>query len=88
MKKKEVDLRTQQTLDNMLGKKRKEYELKDNIISVINLDGGVKIEVLENERGKFVDLRKYFNDNPTKKGIRLTTEKFKQIIEIIKNDLN
>lgn len=86
MKKKEVDLRTQQILDNMLPKK-KEYELQDNVVTLITLDNNVKVKVLENEKGKFVDLRKYYGELPTKKGIRVTTDKFKEIIEVIKNDI-
>ena len=31
--------------------------------------------------------RKYYGELPTKKGIRVTTDKFKEIIEVIKNDI-
>lgn len=73
---------------NQLTQKKKEYDLNDKIISTIQLDKNIKILLLENEKGSYVDIRKYYNDFPTKKGIRIETHTFKDVIESLKDDLN
>jgi hypothetical protein len=68
--------------------KKKEYDLNDKRLMSINLDKNVKVTLLENEKGQFVDFRKYYNDFPTKKGIRIDAHVFKKVTDELKDELN
>ena len=68
--------------------KKKEYELNDTNICSIQVPGNIKIALIENEKGKFVDLRRYYNGFPTKRGVRLEAIVFKNIVEELKGELN
>ena len=83
---KEVDLRNENVINDLLNKKRT-YELNDKTISSVILDGGIKIQLIENEKGKYIDIRKFYNEHPTKKGIRLPVQKFKQTLDVLRNDI-
>ena len=72
---------------SLVGKKR-EYDLNDKNIISVQLPGNIKVALIENEKGKFVDIRKYYNNFPTRRGIRLDAVTFKNVIEEIKDDLN
>ena len=67
--------------------KKSDYELDDTIIRDVTLPGSVHVRLLSNVNGYFVDLRKYFNGHPTKKGIRILAVKFAAAAELLKNDL-
>ena len=64
--------------NKVIGKKR-EYDLNDK---------NIKVALIENEKGQYVDIRKYYNDFPTKKGIRIEAHIFKDVIESLKEELN
>ena len=72
---------------NKILSKKREYDLTDKIICSIQLDKNIKVSMIENEKGQYVDIRKYFNDFPTKKGIRIEVHTFKDVIESLKEEL-
>ena len=73
---------------NKVLNKKREYDLNDKSICSIQLDKNVKVALIENEKGKYVDIRRYYNDFPTKKGIRIEANVFKEVIESLKDELN
>lgn len=80
-----VDLRE----TKLLGKKtKKSYDLSDNEIKVINIDGDIVIKLISNNKGVFVDLRKYYKGYPTKKGIRIYARTYQEISQILEGDIN
>ena len=61
---------------------KKEYDLHDIILCDITVPGNIHGRLLSNERGIFVDIRKYSSANlPLKIGIRMDASKFLKIIE-------
>ena len=68
--------------------KKREYDLNDKNICSIKLDKNIRVALIENEKGQYVDVRKYYNDFPTKKGIRIEASIFKDVIESLKDELN
>ena len=59
-------------------KKKKEYKYNDEIISERSVFD-IKVRVIKNEKGNFVDLRRFFNGLPTKKGVRLPLKDYQDI---------
>ena len=74
-------------LSNTKTQKKSEYDLNDKDIISICLDKNIKVTLLENEKGTYVDIRKYFNEFPTKKGIRIDAKVFKDVIDSLKEEL-
>lgn len=68
--------------------KKKEYAFNDKRIMSIQLEKNIKVQLIENEKGYFVDMRKYYNDFPTKKGIRVAAQVFKDVYESLKEELS
>lgn len=68
-------------------KVKKEYDIDDTIIRDITLSGDIHVRLLSNTNGYFVDIRKYFNGFPTKKGIRMLATKFSIAANYLKKDL-
>ena len=73
---------------NQASNKKREYDLNDKNICSVQLDKNIKVSLIENEKGQYVDIRKYYNDFPTKKGIRIEAHVFKDVIESLKDELN
>ena len=63
------------------------YDIDDTIIRDITLSGDVHVRLISNTNGYFVDVRKYFNGFPTKKGIRILASKFSSAANYLKKDL-
>lgn len=74
--------------NHKLSQQKKEYTLDDKILTSIQLEKNVKVCLIENEKGCFVDIRKYYNEFPTKKGIRIEVHTFKDVIKSLEEDLN
>ena len=68
-------------------KKKKEYDIDDTVIRDITLSGDIHVRLISNANGYFVDLRKYFNGYPTKKGIRILATKFNIAASYLRKDL-
>ena len=84
-KNKEIDLRGDKML---LGKKtKKTYDLDDTELRVITLDNDLVVKLIGNNKGYFVDVRKYYKGYPTKKGIRILATKFLEVSKVLKNDI-
>jgi len=73
---------------NQAPQKKNDYDLNDKIIISVQLDKNIKVSLIENEKGQYVDIRKYYNEYPTKKGIRIEAHTFKTVIESLKDDLD
>ena len=58
---------------------KKPYPYDDKILFEFVEEGDVHFQVLSNEKGTFVDIRKYFADKPSKKGIRIPVDVFERI---------
>lgn len=66
-----------------LGKKQEktEYLLNDQVIEERVFANDVRVREINNERGSYVDIRKYVFGKPTKKGIRVSKEEAKNMAE-------
>lgn len=73
--------------DDKNKKKKKEYDIDDTIIRDITLSGDIHVRLISNANGYFVDLRKYFNGYPTRKGIRILATKFNIAAGYLRKDL-
>ena len=81
---KEIDLRN----NKLIGKKvEKKYDLNDEELKVITLDNDIVIKLISNNRGVFVDVRKYYKGYPTKKGIRVIASRFREVARILDDDI-
>lgn len=83
-KKVEVDLTDKQFLNK---KVKKNEDFNDKDLRIININDEVKAKLIANDKGYFVDIRKYYKGYPTKKGIRILATKFVTASEIIKKDV-
>ena len=83
--KKEIDLRTENT---MLEKKTKRaYDLVDDELKIVTLDNDLVVKLIANNKGVFIDFRKYYKGYPTKKGIRILASKFQEVANIMEPDV-
>ena len=83
--KKAIDLRTE---NKMLEKKTKRtYDLVDDEIKVVTLDNDLVVKLIANNKGVFIDFRKYYKGYPTKKGIRISATKFQEVANIMAPDI-
>lgn len=82
---KQVDLRS----NLILGKKtKKPYEDNDEEHKIITLDSDLVVKLLSNNKGLFVDFRKYYKGYPTKRGIRVYASKFKKVADLLSSDID
>lgn len=71
------------------GHKRKPvYNLDDNVIKVIRADNDVHFKLLTNNKGVFVDMRRYNRGFPTQKGVRVYASVFNKVAELLKDDIS
>lgn len=80
-----IDLRTEKKMSE--NKTIKKYDLIDEEIKVFKLDNDLVVKLISNNKGVFVDFRKYYKGYPTKKGIRLIASKFLEISKIMEPDI-
>lgn len=65
---------------------KQEYQLNDTVI--VEKEYGVfKARFISNEKGTFFDFRRYFYGRPSQKGVRVTKETTKQLLEWLKDAL-
>lgn len=69
-------------------KKKKTYDIDDTVIRDITLTGDIHVRLISNVNGYFVDIRRYFKQYPTQKGIRILASKFAVAAEYLKKDLS
>ncbi len=84
--KKAIDLRTDTKL--LEKKAKKTYDLVDDELKVITLDNDLVVKLIANNKGVFVDFRKYYKGYPTKKGIRILATKFQEVARVMSEDIN
>jgi hypothetical protein len=61
------------------------YSLPEEELKKIALDKGMFVRLLKIDGKEYVDLRRYYKNYPTKKGIRLPYSTFKVIMDIFNN---
>ena len=84
--KKEIDLRSDVKL---LEKKiKRTYDLVDDELKVVTLDNDLVAKLIANNKGVFVDFRKYYKGYPTKKGIRILATKFQEVSRVMNDDID
>ena len=82
---KSIDLRTDVKL--LEKKAKKTYDLVDDELKVITLDNDLVVKLIANNKGVFVDFRKYYKGYPTKKGIRILATKFQEVARLMNEDI-
>ena len=60
----------------------------DDELKVITLDNDLVVKLIANNKGVFVDFRKYYKGYPTKKGIRILATKFQEVARVMNEDIN
>ena len=85
VKQKEEENKTDtQNEKKMLEKKTaRSYDLVDDELKKITLDNDLVAKLISNNKGLFVDFRKYYKGYPTKKGIRILATKFREVAKIM-----
>ena len=61
--------------------------IKDSEIRVIDLGGGIKMRLVDTKNGYVVDIRKYYIDHFTQRGVRISARKFVQGSRLIQDDI-
>lgn len=69
-------------------KPKKTYDIEDTTIRDISISGDIHFRLISNINGYYIDIRKYYKEYPTKKGIRMLAAKFVTACNIIKTDLD
>lgn len=82
---KAIDLRSDIKL--LEKKTKRTYDLVDDEIKVITLDNDLVVKLIANNKGVFIDFRKYYKGYPTKKGIRILATKFEEVARIMDEDI-
>ena len=73
--------------DAKLMRKRHMYDLEDEEMTKITLDNDIVVKLIANNKGIFVDVRKYYKGYPTKKGIRIIASKFTEVSKMLEDDI-
>lgn len=63
------------------------YDIGDTVLRDIVLNGNIHVRLVSNVNGYFVDIRKFQNEYPTKKGIKFLATKFAIAADYLKKDL-
>ena len=82
---KAIDLRTD--IKTIEKKNKNTYDLVDDELKVITLDNDLVVKLIANNKGVFVDFRKYYKGYPTKKGIRILATKFQEVAKVMNEDI-
>lgn len=82
-----VEILNNEQIDRPKSNNSKPYTLNDSIISKKVVGSNLHVKLLKNERGYFVDLRRYDFGKPSKYGVRLSARNFKIACDYLKEDL-
>ena len=64
-------------------KEIKKYDLSDKVIRESVFGDSIHAKLLTNEKGTYIDMRKYFRDKPTKRGLRIRLKDYKTMTDFI-----
>lgn len=67
--------------------KGSQYDLNDEEISRVTLEGDVVVRLISNDKGVFIDIRKHYKGYPTKKGIRFAASKLINVYNLLHDDI-
>ena len=79
-----VDLREQKKLEGL--KTKKEF-FNEDILKEVYITNDVICRLVSNDKGIFVDMRKFYKGSPTQKGVRIAAGKFIDLYRAIKEDI-
>lgn len=82
-----VDLRDDKDKKNKKKPAKDDYDIGDTVLRDITLNGNIHVRLVSNVNGYFVDIRKFQNEYPTKKGIKFLATKFAIAADYLKKDL-
>lgn len=80
---KNIDLNTKVVLENS-NNNDVNLTFSETILKQINIDKNLVLRVIENANGKFIDIRRFYKNYPTKNGVMFSYSVF----EKLKNLLN
>jgi len=78
---------------NKKSKLKTAYNISDDVLAEIPIDKKLKVKILKYKDAFYIDIRKYFGIYPSRKGIRISTSTFsdiiknKEIMDQVKNTL-
>ena len=78
---------------NKKSKLKTAYNVADDVLAEIPIDKKLKVKILKYKDAFYIDIRKYFGIYPSRKGIRISTSVFsdiiknKEIMDQVKNTL-
>ena len=64
-------------------KEKRKYDLNDKTLNEKIFFDCLHGKIIKNEKGHYVDIRKYFNRHPSTKGIRLRIDDFEEVAEYL-----
>lgn len=59
--------------------KKRKYDLNDKTIHERIFFDCLHGKIIKNEKGHYIDIRKYFNRHPSTKGVRLRIDDFEEV---------
>lgn len=65
-----------------MNKPKTPYPYNDKVIAEQLFTGDVNFRILSNEKGSFIDLRRYFYGRPSQKGVRIPFDDFEGMIKL------
>lgn len=57
------------------------YPYNDVVVFEEDINKYIKLQVIKNEQGSFIDLRKFLGGKPTLKGVRMSFEDFDEVVK-------
>ena len=66
---------------NKKSKVKSSYNIADDVLAEIPIDKKLKVKILKYKDVFYIDIRKYFGVYPSRKGIRISTSTFSDIIK-------
>jgi hypothetical protein len=66
----------------------KKAYLPDTVFRTLTIPGNIRIQLLANSYGYFMDFRQFAGKFPTKKGLRIHLARFRQIVDCFSPDVD
>lgn len=71
-----------------MNKPKTPYPYNDKVIAEQVFTNDINFRVLKNEKGTFIDVRKYFYGRPSQKGVRIPLDDFEAMLRLFKDSLD
>jgi hypothetical protein len=66
---------------NKKSKLKTAYNISDDVLAEIPIDKKLKVKILKYKDAFYIDIRKYFGIYPSRKGIRISTSVFSDLVK-------